>query len=131
MRRKLTALVICGLMATSSLSFPPPANAQADAIVGAVAAGIANSYAFGGQNYCFYPNGWRGPGWYWCGYAFRSGLGWGGPVGWHGWRRPGFGGRPGFRPGRPGFRPGIARPGFRGGRVGGGHVGGGHGHGRR
>jgi hypothetical protein len=42
-------------------------------------------YLWGGRNYCWYPGGWRGPGYYWCGYAWRRGFGWGGPVGWHGW----------------------------------------------
>jgi len=42
-------------------------------------------YFWGGRNYCWYPNGWRGPGWYWCGYAFRPGWGWGGGYGWRGW----------------------------------------------
>jgi len=70
-------------------------------------------YFFGGRNYCFYPNGWHGPGWYWCGYAFRPGFGWGGGYGWHGWRGGG-----GFRRGGPG--------GFHGGGFHGGH-GGGHG----
>jgi hypothetical protein len=45
-------------------------------------------FFFGGQNYCWYDSGWRGPGWYWCGYAWRSGYGWGGGVGFHGWTRP-------------------------------------------
>jgi hypothetical protein len=116
-------------------------------------------FIFGGRNYCWYDDGWRGPGYYWCGYAFRRGLGWGGGAGWHGWHgggrgpgagRPGVGrpgvGRPGVgRPGvgrpnvgrpsvgRPGAgRPGGGRPG--GGRPGGGRPGGGHpgggGHGR-
>jgi hypothetical protein len=44
-------------------------------------------WVFGGRNYCFYVNGWHGPGYYWCGYAFRRGLGWGGPEGWRGWHR--------------------------------------------
>jgi hypothetical protein len=39
-----------------------------------------------GADYCWYDNGWRGPGWYQCGYEFRVGFGWGGPWGWHGWR---------------------------------------------
>jgi hypothetical protein len=43
-------------------------------------------WMWGGRNYCWYPNGWRGPGYYWCGYAFRRGFGWGGPAGWNGWR---------------------------------------------
>lgn len=45
-------------------------------------------YLFGGRRYCFYPNGWRGPGFYWCGYNLRRGLGWGGPSGWRGWNGP-------------------------------------------
>lgn len=36
--------------------------------------------------YCFYWDGWRGPGWYLCDYEWRYGYGWGGPSGWHGWR---------------------------------------------
>jgi hypothetical protein len=71
-------------------------------------------FIWNGRRYCWYPGGWRGPGWYWCGYAWRRGFGWGGPAGWHGWRRPGVN-RPGVnRPGvnRPGVnRPGLNRPG--------------------
>lgn len=47
-------------------------------------------FVWGGRNYCWYDSGWRGPGWYWCGYGVRRGLGWGGVYGWHGWRRDGF-----------------------------------------
>jgi hypothetical protein len=43
-------------------------------------------YRLAGREYCFYDDGWHGPGWYWCGYRLRSGYGWGGPTGWHGWR---------------------------------------------
>ena len=43
-------------------------------------------YFYGGRRYCWYFNGWHGPGYYWCGYGARRGLGWGGPRGWHGWR---------------------------------------------
>jgi hypothetical protein len=43
-------------------------------------------YVWRGRRYCWYDDGWRGPGWYQCGYHLRVGLGWGGPVGWHGWR---------------------------------------------
>ena len=35
-------------------------------------------FIFGGRNYCFYLDGWHRPGFYWCGYAYRRGLGWGG-----------------------------------------------------
>jgi hypothetical protein len=98
-------------------------------------------FFFGGRRYCWYWDGWHGPGWYWCGYAFRRGFGWGGPSGWHSWRVPARGpqfrpGRPGgpagFRPGRPGgpgamVRPGGPGRGGRGGGPGGGGRPGGHG----
>ncbi len=63
-------------------------------------------YVYGGQNYCYYTNGWRGPGWYWCGYAWRSGLGWGGGYGWRGWAWRGAGGGYGWRGGAVGWRGG-------------------------
>jgi hypothetical protein len=47
------------------------------------------AFLWAGREYCFYDDGWRGPGWYWCGYRLRSGLGWGGPTGWHGWATEG------------------------------------------
>ncbi|MDB5482705.1 MAG: uncharacterized protein JWO83_3758, partial [Caulobacteraceae bacterium] len=28
-------------------------------------------YMFGGRQFCWYASAWRGPGWYWCGYAWR------------------------------------------------------------
>jgi len=43
-------------------------------------------FIYEGREHCWYDRGWHGPGWYWCGYAFRRGYGWGGPVGWRGWR---------------------------------------------
>lgn len=42
-------------------------------------------YVYGGRRHCWYADGWKGPGWYWCGYRARRGLGWGGPVGWNSW----------------------------------------------
>jgi hypothetical protein len=44
-------------------------------------------YVWRGKRYCFYDDGWHGPGWYWCGYRHRHGLGWGGERGWQGWER--------------------------------------------
>jgi len=44
-------------------------------------------FIFGGAEYCWYPDGWHGPGWYRCGFAYRVGLGWGGGEGWNHWRR--------------------------------------------
>jgi hypothetical protein len=45
----------------------------------------AEYYWFEGHRYCWYDEGWRGPGWYWCGYSVNKGVGWGGPIGWHFW----------------------------------------------
>lgn len=42
-------------------------------------------YIIDGRRYCWYDDGWQGPGWYWCGYAWRRGYGWGGGYGFHGW----------------------------------------------
>jgi hypothetical protein len=44
-------------------------------------------FLFEGRQHCWYARGWHGPGWYWCGYAYRRGLGWGGEAGWNGWER--------------------------------------------
>jgi hypothetical protein len=83
-------------------------------------------FIFGGRHYCFYIDGWHGPGWYWCGYRWRHGFGWGGPEGWRGWYR---GGRRGgyYRGGHIGGHMGYVG-GHMGGHVGG-HMGpmGGHG----
>ena len=57
------------------------------------------AWAWGGRNYCWYAGGWRGPGYYWCGYAWRRGFGWGGPIGWNGWGGGGWRGGPGWRGG--------------------------------
>ena len=75
---------------------------------------------FGGHRYCWYFDGWRGPGWYWCGYRWRRGLGWGGGEGWHGWSSPGHrggygehaprGGRPSFGHGEGGSSQAVALP---------------------
>src|SRR5580698_5375569 len=62
-------------------------------------------YVYGGRNYCWYDGGWRGRGYYWCGYAWRRGYGWGGGYGWRGW-------------GGGGWRGGWHGGGWRGGRVG-------------
>jgi hypothetical protein len=91
------------------------------------------NYVWGGRNYCWY-EGWRGPGWYWCGYGWRRGAGWGGGNGWHGWRGGrggGYGG--GYHGGNGGHGGGDhgGRGGHGGGDHGGrgGHEGGDHHHG--
>ena len=80
--------------------------------LGTVAAGLnpveQAQFILGGRHYCFYLDGWHGPGFYWCGYAFRRGYGWGGPEGWHGWSRGGGGHGPirgGHGPARVGHGP--------------------------
>ena len=45
-------------------------------------------YFYLDKPYCWYPYGWAGPGWYWCGYGTRVGIGWGGTYGWNGWAVP-------------------------------------------
>ncbi len=77
-----------------------------------------------GRNYCWYDDGWNGPGWYWCGQYTVPGIGFGGGYGWHHWRggHPGGGHPGGGHPG--GGHPGGGHPG--GGHPGGGHPGGGH-----
>jgi hypothetical protein len=51
-------------------------------LIGQVAVHV---YVHEGHRYCFYFDGWHGPGWYRCGFAFRRGLGWGGIYGWNDW----------------------------------------------
>jgi hypothetical protein len=95
-------------------------------------------FFFGGQNYCWYGGGWQGPGYYYCGYAWRRGLGWGGGAGWNGWHGGGNAGG-----NRGGARSNFSGAGARGvgghdsaarasgghagaGRASGGHASGGH-----
>jgi hypothetical protein len=64
--------------------FTSPASIQAAMDSVRIAEDV--QYFYGGRNYCWYPYGWNGPGWYWCGYAYRRGFGWGGGEGFRGWR---------------------------------------------
>jgi Chaperone of endosialidase len=44
-------------------------------------------YWWEGRRYCWYNNGWHGPGWYVCRYGpWVTGSWWGGGYGWHHWR---------------------------------------------
>ncbi len=78
-------------------------------------------FAWGGHDYCWYDDGWNGPGWYWCGSYLEPGIGWGGGYGWHHWRGGHAGGR-----GHAGGHA-VHRGGHGGGHHGGRHGGGGHG----
>lgn len=62
----------------------PPFVQEAQIIV-PIPGVLAPLFFFGGRDYCWYDDGWNGPGWYWCGYGYRHGWGWGGPEGYHGW----------------------------------------------
>jgi hypothetical protein len=125
--RTLLSTVAAAALAASTIiplaqAAPIAGQSAVQHTVGALAAVEKTQFVWGGQNYCWYPDGWHGPGWYWCGYAWRHGFGWGGPLGWHGWR----GGGPGWHGG--GFHGGFHGGGYHGGFHGGGHGGG---HGRR
>ena len=90
-------------------------------------------YSLDDQNYCWYDDGWQGPGWYWCGYESDVGAGWGGPYGWNGWggghrvRRHGAHGIGVWRPGAPNHVRGagvaVTAPGLRRGATAYGHFG--------
>jgi hypothetical protein len=56
--------------------------------IGTVAIAEPAQFFHSGKPYCWYQYGWAGPGWYWCGYGTRIGLGWGGVYGWNGWVVP-------------------------------------------
>jgi hypothetical protein len=83
MARKLvlsTILVTAGAASLAGCAVQPvPAPGVAPAAV------TAAPFVYGGADYCWYPNGWQDAGFYQCGYAWRTGLGWGGPWGWNGW----------------------------------------------
>jgi hypothetical protein len=81
--------------------FAVPLTGSAQAAIGDGALGLSVAaaqlapvqkvqFVFGGQNYCWYDNGWQGPGFYWCGYAWNTGVGWGGGYGWNGWHGGGY-----------------------------------------
>lgn len=82
------SLIAGSLMAGLLIAGGP---AQAQNPVAAAVDAAAGAFIFGGHHYCWYPGGWKGPGWYWCGYANRHGLGWGGGEGFHGWHHGGRG----------------------------------------
>jgi hypothetical protein len=131
-------LVLSIAASAALLTAAPLASAQVPSdgrlIYGVDAAGVPPmwrdvQFLFGGRNYCWYPNGWHGAGYYWCGYAYRRGLGWGGPVGWHGWRGGGHGGGDHGGFGGSGRHDAMAHGGpggGHGGQPGGDHSGGGH-----
>jgi hypothetical protein len=83
-----TAIVVVavgGVALNSRVEAAPVGGLKA--AVGDIASVEKVQFIVEGRRHCWYPDGWHGPGWYWCGYRARVGLGWGGPEGWNGWRR--------------------------------------------
>ena len=89
----MKALFLSGLALAIAAGIALPLAGAAEAAIGGALPSTQilpvekAQFFFGGQNYCWYDDGWQGPGWYWCGYAWNNGQGWGGGEGWHGWSR--------------------------------------------
>jgi hypothetical protein len=76
-----SGILIGGRVEAAPIGAPDGMRAAIDGL------NLAESAQFilAGRRYCWYDDAWQGPGWYWCGYAWRQGLGWGGGLGWQGW----------------------------------------------
>jgi hypothetical protein len=91
MRKRLAMALLAaaiGVFAVKAEAMPLAGLGQAADALGTVEQA---QYFYGGYQYCWYPDGWRGPGFYRCGYHLRRGFGWGGPIGWRGFRHGGGG----------------------------------------
>ncbi len=85
--RSLALAVAAGavLAATHANAASFPVNRMSGADTGLIDRVAVRVYVHEGHRYCFYFNGWHGPGWYRCGFAYRRGFGWGGVYGWNDW----------------------------------------------
>jgi hypothetical protein len=89
----MKALFLSSLALAVAAGFALPLAGAAEAAIGGALPSTQilpveqAQFFFNGQNYCWYDDGWQGPGWYWCGYAWNNGQGWGGREGWNGWSR--------------------------------------------
>ena len=85
--RALTLAVAAGalLVATQANAGSFPVNNLNGIETGLVDTVAVRVYVHEGRRYCFYFDGWHGPGWYRCGFAWRQGIGWGGVYGWNSW----------------------------------------------
>jgi hypothetical protein len=105
-------LSLAGIAAGHAMPLSAGSNAIKDAADSTDVVEQTAAYIVRGRRFCFYFDGWHGPGWYRCGFAWRSGYGWGGTYGWMGWeygpaaRRFGRGGIA-TREGGRGFREGT------------------------
>jgi hypothetical protein len=92
MRKLLFALttstaLLSGAMITGLSAIAAPGSIQGIATAAEDLGMIQNAaFIHEGRKHCWYGRGWHAAGWYWCGYAKRKGLGWGGEEGWNGWR---------------------------------------------
>src|SRR5215468_9309215 len=83
------AFAVAGLAANQVAAAPRVDSAGMRAALGAVEIVDKAQYTYNGKDYCWYDDGWNGPGWYVCGQYTVRGVGWGGGAGWHGWARTG------------------------------------------
>ena len=78
MNRLLLTLTAATVLATGSLV---ATRVEASPLSASLGANLANEARAPIENvaFCFYADGWNGPGLYQCGYQRRHGLGWHGP----------------------------------------------------
>ena len=87
----MKTLYLTGLALAIAAGFVLPLAGSAEAAMGGALPSTQilpveqAQFFFLGHNFCWYDDGWQGPGWYWCGYAWNNGYGWGGGEGWHSW----------------------------------------------
>jgi hypothetical protein len=82
-----TVLIAGGVFMPGYAEAVPLGPADLAKVAGDLQLSEKAQYVFRGKQHCWYDDGWRGSGWYWCGYNTRRGLGWGGAQGWRGWNR--------------------------------------------
>ncbi len=90
LKSSLVALALGAGLIVSGAHAAPLVGGQnpAAGVEGADLLQKAQVFWWKGHRYCFYWDGWRGPGWYRCGFHWRRGYGWGGSPGWRGWAHP-------------------------------------------
>ena len=78
----MRTLHVTALALAVAAGFALPLAGSAEAAMGGVVPATQllpieqAQFFFLGHNFCWYDDGWQGPGWYWCNYAWRSGYGW-------------------------------------------------------
>ena len=87
MNTMIFGTAVAVVLAAASLSSAAAGPLLSQSVIGGseVVGSGEVQHSWNGRTYCWSEAGWKGPGWYRCGFASRRGLGWGGPAGWHGW----------------------------------------------